>query len=512
MPPPSTPHETSTDPMMPKPPPTPDEAPRTPGSRAAKTEPCPRALLIGSCCAAACVGVEYGIIYPTMYSYLKSLGGRPALLMGVASAAFSLTKTVGFVPFGALADRVGPRIPCTLLFMVACMGNLYYYAAKSPRDVVAARAIVGVGSSVTGILMAVVAAGDAADAAARARRDRNLALFNGTSLLALLLGPGLAAVFAYAPTPPASAGPAWCEFDQYDAPGLFLACLTACCALWCFVCLPREPYSKTAADDDDVAPPPKPFARHHATAALVGRRGFTSLVVAFVGGALIATLDTAFPVVAKDDFDATVTTISVVLAMFAIAGVFAMVVSGAYAKLGGPDEKAARRKIYILRFCVASEIAGGIVGLSVFQGLPTVELAAVGCVVGSLVVLGALGGSNANVQLLAGVADMRRHPGFYSGLRSVAVCAGRATGGLLSGFLLDLDPSPTHTSTFASVVGFAALSLVPVFFFPPRVVPLEPAAPDDRAAPLLSTRSDAASEPPSPGSSNSPRSPNNALP
>ena len=46
--------------------------------------------------------------------------------------------------------------------------------------------------------MAVVAAGDAADAAARARRDRNLALFNGTSLLALLLGPGLAAVFAYA--------------------------------------------------------------------------------------------------------------------------------------------------------------------------------------------------------------------------------------------------------------------------------------------------------------------------
>ena len=259
-----------------------------------------------------------------------------------------------------------------------------------------------------------------------------------------------------------------------------------------------------------------------------------------MGGALIATLDTAFPVVAKDDFDATVTTISVVLAMFAIAGVFAMVVSGAYAKLGGPDEKAARRKIYILRFCVASEIAGGIVGLSVFRGLPTVELAAVGCVVsgpgsksttlsrrrrgcsgrtvsistqvGSLVVLGALGGSNANVQLLAGVADMRRHPGFYSGLRSVAVCAGRATGGLLSGFLLDLDPSPTHTSTFASVVGFAALSLVPVFFFPPRVVPLEPAAPDDRAAPLLSTRSDAASEPPSPGSSNSPRSPNNALP
>ena len=477
--------------------------------------------------------------------------------MGVASAAFSLTRTAGFVPFGALADRVGPRIPCTLLFMVACLGNLYYYAAKRPADVVAARAIVGVGSSVTGILMAVVAAGDAASPEARARRDRNLTLFNGTSLLALLLGPGLAAMFAYADrVEMMSIGPGFAPSFKKTArafrrrknqpgrvssprvrrsqvradaarvrgarvvrvrpvrrAGLILGVpdglLRALVLRLPAARAARSPrgyfsdesrrrrgrdadiprrrvaaaprisqrrpgarlrYSGAAASDDAVAPPPKPFARHHARAALVGRRGATSLVVEFVGGSFIATLDTAFPIVAKDDFGATMTTISVVMALFAIAGVLAMIVSGAYMKLGGPDERAAERKVHILRVCVLLEISGGLLGLGVYRGLPKVELAAVGMCVGALCMLGALGGSNANLQLLAGVADMRRHPGFYSGLRSVALCAGRATSGLLTGFLLDLDPSPTHTSMFASVTGFAALSLVPVFFFPPRVV------------------------------------------
>ena len=79
------------------------ETPAAPAPRA--VDPCPRALLIGSCVAASCVGVEYGLIYPTIYPYLRELGTRPTVLAGVAAAAFSLAKTAAFVPLGAAADR-----------------------------------------------------------------------------------------------------------------------------------------------------------------------------------------------------------------------------------------------------------------------------------------------------------------------------------------------------------------------------------------------------------------------
>ena len=61
------------------------ETPAAPAPRA--VDPCPRALLIGSCVAASCVGVEYGLIYPTIYPYLRELGTHPTVLAGVAAAA-----------------------------------------------------------------------------------------------------------------------------------------------------------------------------------------------------------------------------------------------------------------------------------------------------------------------------------------------------------------------------------------------------------------------------------------
>ena len=118
-------------------------------------DPCPRSLLIGSCVAASCVGVEYGLIYPTIYPYLRELGTHPTVLAGVAAAAFSLAKTAAFVPLGAAADRWGPRRPAVIVFLVASIGNVYYFAAARPLDVVIARAIVGLGSSVTGVLLGV---------------------------------------------------------------------------------------------------------------------------------------------------------------------------------------------------------------------------------------------------------------------------------------------------------------------------------------------------------------------
>ena len=199
---------------------------RQPRRRRALPTPARARLLIGSCVAASCVGVEYGLIYPTIYPYLRELGAHPTVVTGVAAAAFSLAKTAAFVPLGALADRFGPRKPAVIAFLVAAMGNVYYFAASRPLDVVVARAIVGLGSSVTGVLLGVVGSGNCEDATMRRKRDLRLAVFNGTSLLAVLAGPGLAALFSVLPE---GEHPVF-DIDAYSAPGLFLAALALLCA------------------------------------------------------------------------------------------------------------------------------------------------------------------------------------------------------------------------------------------------------------------------------------------
>ena len=435
------------------------EPPRTPDAEVTAADPCPRALLIGSCVAASCVGVEYGLIFPTIYPYLRSLGPHPTVLAGVAAATFSLAKTA------ALADRVGPRKPACIAFLVAALGNVYYFAAHRPADVVAARAIVGVGSSVTGVLLGVVGSGNGDDAESRRTRDLRLAVFNGTALLAVLAGPGLAALFSFLPA--RRTGASRYEVDADTAPGLFLAGLALLCALWAVAALPdAAPTRRRSSVVGGQKPGP-------VRDALVARRGAATLAVSFGGGSLIACLDTAFPVVARDDFGATTTMIALVLAAFALVGVLAMVGAMAYARRGDGDAQVARRrKVRMVRFGLACEVVGAVLGLLAFSCVPVSQVLwreVAGRASGAVVILGALGASNANVQLLAAVVDMGRHPGFYAGLRSVFVCAGRATGALAAGGLLAVS-SETYLPVFAFVAAVAAMGLSAFIFVPPRFV------------------------------------------
>jgi len=498
---------------------------------------CPYWLCVGCCLAACCVGIEYGIIYPTIYSYLTELeGSRPALMFGVASGCFSVCRSAMFVPLGALADRVGPRLPTALFFGVACLGNLYYFSATRQVDVVVARAVVGLGSAVTSVLMGVVGRCATDDPAQKAVRDRRLAVYNGTALLAILLGPGLAAGLAALPEscsgrdgddaaiPCVTYG---IRIDEYNGPGLLMAVLTAACAVWALACLPGSPdavrgrsasiavEAEPRTELQDASPmllePPesrapslllsptsgavaldrgdaffgRKRARHHAHAALVGRRGASTLLVSAVGGCMIATLDTAFPIVAKDDFGARPLVIALILAGYALMGVAAMVRAGRMAR--GPPEGAVGRKIRVVRLGLWAEVVGGAVGLAVFTTVPHEALTYCGLAAGAIVIFGAMFASNANIQLLAAVGDMKSHAGFYSGLRSVFVCAGRAVGGFMGGLLLDWDHSSQHVPVFVFILLVCSTGLATFACLPPR-----PAA-DELEEPLLSAASDCAS-------------------
>ena len=458
-----------------------DDATTAPTPRTEDEDPCPRALLIGACVAASCVGVEYGLIYPTIYPYLRELGTHPTIVTGVAAAAFSLAKTAAFVPLGAAADRFGPRKPAVIAFLVASIGNVYYFAASKPLDIVVARAIVGLGSSVTGVLLGVVGSGDGDDSTMRRKRDLRLAVFNGTSLLAVLAGPGLAALFSCLP----EGDHAVYDIDAYSAPGLFLAALALLCAVWASLALPATPPGRSRQVGEGLIErePQLTKPARDVRDALITRRGAATLTVSFVGGALIACLDTAFPVAARDDFHATTTTISLVLACFALLGVVAMVLAMAYAKRGDGDfEIARKRKVRVVRVGLAFEVVGALTGLVAFLYVPPSHIflrEVFGLASGALIILGALSASNANIQLLAAVADMGHHPGFYAGLRSVFVCAGRSVGALSAGWLVAVSSS-TYLPVFAFVVGVASLGLFVFMVAPPRLV-----GGSDLAEPLL---------------------------
>ena len=74
---------------------------------------------------------------------------------------------------------------------------------------------------------------------------------------------------------------------------------------------------------------------------------------------------------------------------------------------------------------------------------------------------------------------MGHHPGFYAGLRSVFVCAGRSVGALSAGWLVAVS-SHTYLPVFAFVVGVASIGLLAFVVAPPRLV-----GGSDLAEPLL---------------------------
>lgn len=457
-------------------------------------------MFVGCCVCSTLVGIEYGIIYPTIFVYLKSLGSKPQLHMGLASALFSLARTFTFVPLGAVADRVGARAPCVIFFIIAGLGNLYYFAARRPGDVVAARCVVGFGSSVTSVLMGIV--GRASDGAAqRSVRDRRLAVYNATSLLAILAGPGLSACFAFVKD--GTESDRHPLFTRYSGPGLVMSILMGICALWALLCLPSNAPIRPRSDTDAVAVDARETILADAAVAadgagegigekwgdgrdaygaLVTSRGASTLVVAFVGGAMIAALDTGFPIVAHSDFNLNPTLIAALLASFASVGVLAIVASEVVRR--GRDTIAAR--VAVLRVGTGLEVVGGVVGLCSFAYLDVRTerdlLGKAALVTGALCVFGTMFATTPNAQLLAAVANMRRHAGYYSGLRAVSLSLGRAVGGFMAGLLLGVSAGDRHLPIFEFVAGMACLGFFAVLVFPPRQRRETPQALD---APLL---------------------------
>ena len=85
--------------------------------------------------------------FPTIAPYAESLGASAAVA-GIAVAAYSFTNLFGNLGAGPLLDRLGRRGPMLVGMAVSAAAVLAYSVVQSPGQLMAARAIHGLGAAV----------------------------------------------------------------------------------------------------------------------------------------------------------------------------------------------------------------------------------------------------------------------------------------------------------------------------------------------------------------------------
>jgi MFS family permease len=98
-------------------------------------------------------GIEYGLVFSSINSYLQKLGAAPFYL-GFALAAFPLSGLLLATLMGRFTDRMR-KIRPTLLIGVSCsvLGNLLYFSIQNKNVTVVARFMCGIGNSIDGAVM-----------------------------------------------------------------------------------------------------------------------------------------------------------------------------------------------------------------------------------------------------------------------------------------------------------------------------------------------------------------------
>lgn len=112
-----------------------------------------RRLLIVLCIWYYVAGIEYGLIFSSLNSYLQILGAQPFYL-GLALAAFPFSGLLLATVFGRLTDRLGKIRPTLLIGMsFSIVGNALYFCIADKNVVVAGRFLSGIGNSIDGAVM-----------------------------------------------------------------------------------------------------------------------------------------------------------------------------------------------------------------------------------------------------------------------------------------------------------------------------------------------------------------------
>ena len=93
--------------------------------------------------------VEYGLIFPTIWQYLNSLGMYHQYFLGVVISSFNVAQIISSPIFGYLSDlgiSFKTLFVCSLFFGI--VGNAIYFMASRAWMLLIARIVAGIGAGV----------------------------------------------------------------------------------------------------------------------------------------------------------------------------------------------------------------------------------------------------------------------------------------------------------------------------------------------------------------------------
>eukprot|EP00092_Neocalanus_flemingeri_P003893 GFUD01004190.1.p1 GENE.GFUD01004190.1~~GFUD01004190.1.p1 ORF type:complete len:678 (-),score=158.14 GFUD01004190.1:36-1901(-) len=132
-------------------------------------------------------GVEYAVIFPTIWEYLQSLGVSPdqTYWLGATLSAMTVTDMVSGLVIGRMLDlKCNPRLLVLILNCAQVLGSCLYLTASSPVILLVSRLVSGLGKGITIVFLT-----DICRSTEQAERTPILLLFNIAFQVGLLIGP-----------------------------------------------------------------------------------------------------------------------------------------------------------------------------------------------------------------------------------------------------------------------------------------------------------------------------------
>ncbi len=126
----------------------------------------------------------FGAVIPVLPLYAQSFGVSQAAI-GATIAVYGLSRVLISIPTGAVANRLGRRSALAIGGAVSALGNLWCAWAGTYEELVVARFIAGAGAGIVLTAGMIVLA----DITSAATRGRTMAIYQGTFLFAVGIGP-----------------------------------------------------------------------------------------------------------------------------------------------------------------------------------------------------------------------------------------------------------------------------------------------------------------------------------
>jgi len=161
-------------------------------------------------------GVEYAVIFPTIWEYLQSLGVSPdqTYWLGATISAMTVTDMVSGLVIGRVLDlKCNPKLIVLILNCSQILGSCLYLSATSPILLLVSRLVSGLGKGITVVFLT-----DICRSTELAERTPILLLFNIAFQVGLLIGPACNLALSLLDVDTMLG-----HLDKLNSPGLLLA-------------------------------------------------------------------------------------------------------------------------------------------------------------------------------------------------------------------------------------------------------------------------------------------------